>query len=208
MILYVYWPGVLAVIGTILFLAALATALVFIVGLILGLILYFGSPSPSTPLFNSLNFLLRSLPFLIPILLILPAARMLLNYNFGTNAALPVLILGGAPFFARIVEQSLKEVEEGVIQTARFMGASTLSLIFKVLLPESLPALIAGITLTGISLLGFSALATLLGSTGIEELYQLLSTDQNWIAATTILIIIALVIQYLSNMLIRMIDKR
>ena len=90
----------------------------------------------------------RSIPFLILIILLLGFTKILVGSILGPNAALPALIIGSAPFYARLAEIALREVDKGVIEAARSMGAKTSTIIFKVLIPESMPALISGITVT------------------------------------------------------------
>jgi D-methionine transport system permease protein len=111
----------------------------------------------------------RSIPFAILIIAIIPFTRFLAGTSIGTSAALVPLTLAAIPFFARIVENALNEIEKPLIEAAIVMGASTRRIVLKVLLPESLPALIAGITLTLINLIGYSAMAGLVGGGGLGK---------------------------------------
>src|SRR5699024_8411806 len=96
---------------------------------------------------------------LILILLLFPFTDLIVGTIRGPNAALPALIIGSAPFYGRLVEIALKEVDKGVIEAAKSMGAKTSTIIFRVLLPESMPALVSGLTVTGIALIGYTAMA-------------------------------------------------
>src|SRR5699024_8980473 len=94
----------------------------------------------------------RAIPFIILILLLFPVTQFIVGTIRGPNAAFPALIIGAAPFYGRLVEIALKEIDKGVIEAAQSMGASMRTIIFKVLIPESLPALVSGITVTAIAL--------------------------------------------------------
>ena len=94
----------------------------------------------------------RSIPFVILIVLLIPFTKVIVGSMIGENAALPALIIGSAPFYARMVEIGLREIDKGVIEAARSMGAKTSTIIFKVLLPESMPAIVSGITVTRLPL--------------------------------------------------------
>lgn len=101
----------------------------------------------------------RSIPFIILIVLLIPFTKTVVGTILGANAALPALIVGAAPFYARLVEIALREVDKGVIEATRSMGARLSTLVFRVLLPESSPALVSGITVTLIALVSYSAMA-------------------------------------------------
>ena len=101
----------------------------------------------------------RSIPFIILIVLLIPFTKTVVGTILGANAALPALIVGAAPFYARPVEIALREVDKGVIEATRSMGARLGTLVFRVLLPESSPALVSGITVTLIALVSYSAMA-------------------------------------------------
>ena len=101
----------------------------------------------------------RSIPFIILIVLLIPFTKTVVGTILGANAALPALIVGAAPFYARLVEIALREVDKGVIEATRSMGARLSTLVFRVLLPESSPALVSGMTVTLIALVSYSAMA-------------------------------------------------
>ena len=151
----------------------------------------------------------RSTPFIILMVAIIPVTRLLVGTSIGTNAAIVPLSIAAIPFVARIVESALKEVDYGVIEAAQAMGASPREIIIKVLIPEALPAIVLGLTLTIISLIGYSAMAGAIGGGGLGDLairygYQRFRAD---IMLITVVILIAQVqiVQstgdYLSNRL-------
>lgn len=151
----------------------------------------------------------RSTPFIILMVAIIPLTRLLVGTSIGTNAAIVPLSIAAIPFVARIVESALREVDYGVIEAAQAMGASPKEIITKVLIPEALPAIILGLTLTIISLIGYSAMAGAIGGGGLGDLairygYQRFRAD---IMLITVIILIAQVqiVQstgdYLSNRL-------
>ena len=135
----------------------------------------------------------RSTPFIILMVAIIPLTRLLVGTSIGTNAAIVPLSIAAIPFVARIVESALKEVDYGVIEAAQAMGASPRQIITNVLIPEALPAIVLGLTLTIISLIGYSAMAGAIGGGGLGDLairygYQRFRAD---IMLITVVILIA-----------------
>lgn len=135
----------------------------------------------------------RSTPFIILMVAIIPVTRLLVGTSIGTNAAIVPLSIAAIPFVARIVESALKEVDYGVIEAAQAMGASPREIITKVLIPEAMPAIVLGLTLTIISLIGYSAMAGAIGGGGLGDLairygYQRFRAD---IMLITVIILIA-----------------
>ena len=112
----------------------------------------------------------RSTPFIILLVAIIPLTRLLAGSSIGTAAAVVPLTIAAAPFVARLVETSLREVDAGLIEAAQAMGASTWQIVFKVLLPEALPGIVAGLTITLVSLTGYSAMAGAIGGGGLGDL--------------------------------------
>lgn len=154
----------------------------------------------------------RSIPFIILIILLLGFTKLLVGTILGPNAALPALVIGSAPFYARLVEIALREVDKGVVEAAKSMGAKTTTIIFKVYLPESMPALISGITVTAIALIGSTAIAGAIGAGGLGDLayvegYQSGNTDVT-LAATVCILIIVFIIQLFGDLITNKIDKR
>ena len=180
------------------FISALFTA---VLGLPLGIVLVVTSKGhllENAKLNAALSYVVnmtRSLPFIILMIFIIPFTRLVVGTSIGTNAAIVPLVVAAIPFFARIVESALLEVDGGVIEAAIAMGASPLEIITRVLIPEALPSLILGTTLTIINLLGYSAMAGAVGGGGIGDLairygYHRFQTD---VMLMTIVILIALV---------------
>ncbi|WP_082233481.1 methionine ABC transporter permease [Halobacillus massiliensis] len=201
-----------------LYMTIISVAGTFIIGLLLGLLLYLSAPGGIWQnktlnwITSSLVNIFRAIPFIILILLLFPFTDFLIGTIRGPEAALPALIIGGAPFYARLVEIALKEVDKGVIEAAKAMGAKYRTIIFKVLLPESMPALISGITVTAIALIGYTAVAGVIGAGGLGDFayffgFQRRSFDV--VAICTILIvIIVFIFQFIGDVTSRKLDKR
>lgn len=135
----------------------------------------------------------RSTPFIILMVAIIPFTRLIAGTSIGTNAAIVPLSLAAIPFVARIIESALREVDSGVIEAAQAMGASPRQIVTKVLIPEAMPSIVLGLTLTIISLIGYSAMAGAIGGGGLGDLairygYQRFRAD---IMLITVLILIA-----------------
>ena len=156
-----------------------STAFSLIMGLPLGVLLHVtdredqGGIIPK-PLLNEILSrivnILRSFPFLILMIVLMPVARFILGTTIGTRAAVVSLSIAAAPFVARVIETSLKEVDPGVVQAAKAMGSTNWQIIVKVMLPEALPSLVSGVTLTIINLIGYSAMAGTIGGGGLGDL--------------------------------------
>ena len=137
----------------------------------------------------------RSTPFIILMVAIIPFTRIIVGTSIGTNAAIVPLSIAAIPFLARVVESAIKEVDAGLIEAAQSMGASTGQIILKVLIPESMPSIVLGFTLTVISLIGYSAMAGAIGGGGLGDLairygYQRFRAD---VMLATVVILIAMV---------------
>ncbi|WP_018932513.1 methionine ABC transporter permease [Gracilibacillus lacisalsi] len=154
----------------------------------------------------------RAIPFIILILLLFPFTDFLIGTIRGWKAALPALIVGAAPFYARLVEIGLKEVDKGVVEASKAMGARIHTIIFKVLLPESMPALISGLTVTAIALIGYTAMAGVIGAGGLGNLAYLQGFQRRdfdvVLACTILIIIIVFIFQFIGDLLSKAIDKR
>jgi len=155
---------------------------------------------------------LRSFPFIILMILLFPFSRLIIGTSIGTAATVVPLSIAAAPFVARVIENALLEIDRGVIQAALAMGSSTMEIIFKVMIPEALPPLVAGITLTIINLIGYSAMAGAIGGGGLGDLairygYQRFRPDI-MIATVVILIVLVQLVQFLGNTLAARLDKR
>lgn len=152
----------------------LATVLAYVIGLPLGVILVTGEeggirPLPKT-LMRALNLIvnvLRSIPFLILMMMVIPLSRLLIGTSVGTVALIVPLVIAAFPFVARVVEGSLREMDRGMIEAAQSMGCTTFQIIRKVLLPECLPSLIVGFTTASITILSYGAMAGIIGGGGL-----------------------------------------
>lgn len=192
--------------------------LVFLLGIVLGLILYLTSNSNSKIVLifytvtTAIVNIFRAIPFIILIVLLIPFTKAIVGTMLGVQAAIPALIISAAPFYARLVEIGLREVDKGVIEAAKAMGATNFTIIRKVLIPESKPALISGITVTAIALVGSTAMAGVIGAGGLGNLAFLdgfqRSNNQVTFVATIIILIIVFTIQYLGDFIVKKVDKR
>lgn len=189
-----------------------------ILGVLLGLLLYLTS-NGSLWENKALNItvativnILRAIPFIILILLLIPFTDFLIGTIRGPNAALPALIIGSAPFYARLVEIGLREVNKGVVEAAQSMGAKTKTIIFKVLLPESMPALVSGATVTAIALIGYTAVAGVIGAGGLGDFayfHGFMRRDFDVVFVCTVLIvIIVFIFQFIGDFITNKLDKR
>ncbi len=200
------------------YMTAMSTFFTFVIGLVLGIILFLTAPKQlwANSIVNWLTGafvnIFRSIPFIILIILLIPFTKFVMDTIRGPNAALPALIIGAAPFYARMVLIALKEIDKGVIEAARSMGASTWTIIRKVLLPESKPALVSGITVTAIALVGYTAMAGIIGAGGLGTLAFLdgfqRSREDVVLMSTILILIIVFAIQFIGDRLTIKSDKR
>ncbi len=201
----VYWSKLLDLLlpalGDTIYMVILSTLFAYIIGLPLGVILVISSPGhirPNPWVERSLGTIInifRSAPFIILLVALIPFTRLLLGTTIGTTAAVVPLVISAAPFVARIVETSLKEVPYGVIEAALSMGASPWQIITKILLPESKSSLILGVAITTISVIGYTAMAGTVGGGGLGDLaiqygYNRFRTD---IMIVTVIILVLIV---------------
>ncbi len=214
----VNWEKVWSATTETLYMTAVSVVLVFFIGLILGLVLYQtqkGDTALQKILYRIISVIVnffRSVPFLILIVLLIPFTKLLLQTITGPTAGLPALVFSAAPFYARLVESSFKEIDKGVIEAAEAMGASKGQLVAKVLIPESLPTLISGITTTGISIVGYTAMAGVIGAGGLGNLAYLVGFQRNkptvTLVSTAIILVIVFFIQLIGDLLVKAVDKR
>ena len=200
------------------YMTAVATVITFILGILIGIVLFLTSDKQLWAnkivhfLTGSLVNIFRSIPFIVLIILLIPFTKFMLGTIRGANAALPALIIGAAPFYARMVLIALREIDKGVIEAARSMGAKTSTIIWKVLIPESLPALISGITVTAVALVGYTAMAGIIGAGGLGNLafldgFQRNRTDVT-LMATVLILVVVFIIQYIGDFITAKVDKR
>ena len=155
----------------------LATAVACLLGMVLGVLLVVGErdgvrplPAPVMKVLNLVINILRSVPFLILMLMVLPLSKVLVGTRVGTIASIPPLIIAAAPFVARLVEAALREVDKGVLEAAQAMGCSPVQIVWKVILPESLPSLISAVTTAFITILSYGAMAGAIGGGGLGKI--------------------------------------
>ncbi|MGG3451640.1 methionine ABC transporter permease [Domibacillus aminovorans] len=201
-----------------LYMTSISVVITFVLGLLLGLLLFLTSKGQlweNKAVYGITAVIVnvfRSIPFIILIVLLIPFTKAIIGTIIGENAALPALIIGAAPFYARMVEIALREIDKGVIEAARAMGASTSTIIRKVLIPESLPALVSGLTVTAIALVGYTAMAGVIGAGGLGNLAFLdgfqRSRNDVTLMATIVILIIVFIIQFIGDTFTRKLDKR
>ncbi|MDD2232716.1 MAG: ABC transporter permease [Sphaerochaetaceae bacterium] len=189
-----------------------STVFSLLLGLPLGILLCISSPEDQggikpmkvlNEVLGRIVNVLRSFPFLILMIVLFPLSRLLLGKSIGTAATIVPLSIAAAPFVARVIESALKEVDHGVIQAARTMGSTNAQIVFKVLIPEALPSLVSGVTLTIINLIGYSAMAGTIGGGGLGDLairygFQRWRTDV-LLAAVIVILIMVEIIQVIGN---------
>lgn len=201
-----------------LFMVAVSTAIAGAVGVPLGVVLVVTGHGhvASRPLLNQVLGIVvnaaRSTPFIILLVAIIPLTRLLVGTSIGTVAAIVPLTIAAVPFVARLAEASLREVDHGLIEAAQAMGATPLQIVLKVLAPEALPGIVAGLTITTVSLIGYSAMAGAVGGGGLGDLgirygYQRFQPE---VMAAVVVVLIVLVqgMQSLGDLLARRLNKR
>jgi D-methionine transport system permease protein len=177
-----------------------------LLGAPLGMWLFNGSPGGLNPrplsyqVLSRIVNLFRSLPFIILMILLMPLSRLIIHTSIGPEAVVIPLSIAAAPFVARIVESALREVDRGVIVAAQAMGSTNTQIMLKVLLPEALPALVSGLALTLINLIGYSAMAGAIGGGGLGDMairygYYRFRTDVT-IGAVVVLLLLVEIIQF------------
>lgn len=201
-----------------LYMTGISVLATFILGILLGLLLFLTSKGniwqnkTINVIISAFVNIFRSIPFIILIVLLIPFTKIIIGTMIGENAALPALIIGAAPFYARMVEIGLREIDKGVIEAAKSMGAKTSTIIFKVLLPESMPALVSGITVTAISLVSFTAMAGVIGAGGLGNLAYLEGFQRSrfdvTLMATIVILVIVFIIQFIGDIITTKLDKR
>ena len=199
-----------------LFMVFASSAISYLIGIPLGIILVVTDkegirpfPALQQVLGIAIN-LLRSIPFIILLIMVLPLTRAIVGTALGAKAVVPPLVIAASPYIARMVESSFKEVDAGVIEAAKSMGASTFQIIWKVLLPEAKPSLLVGAAISITTILGYSAMAGFTGGLGtiaINYGYYRYQTDM-MLLTVAILVIIVQVIQEAGMRLARVCDKR
>ncbi len=204
--------------GETLYMTFFSALFAYVLGLPLGILLVVTDKKGLRPM-PVLNAVLgwvinigRSIPFIILMVAIIPFTRAIVGKAIGPTAAIVPLVVAAAPFVARMVETSLKEIDPGVVEAARTMGATHWQIIYKVLLPESIPSLVRGGSITTITLIGYSAMAGAVGGRGLGDIairygYHRYQYDM-MIITIVLLVILVQVIQSLFSLTAKLIDKR
>ncbi|HHU69820.1 MAG TPA: ABC transporter permease [Thermoanaerobacterales bacterium] len=166
---------------------------------------------PINRIFGTIVNVLRSIPFIILLFLLIPFTRLLVGKAIGTTASIVPLSIAAVPFMARLTETALREVDKGIIEAAQSMGASPIQIIKKVLIPESLPSIVSGITITIINLVGYSAMAGAMGGGGLGDLavrygYQRFKLDI-MLYTVIVLVVIVQLIQAVGDFIVKQISK-
>ena len=201
-----------------LYLTFISTVIAYIIGLPLGVLLCVTDTNGIHPI-KWLNKLIgivvnifRSIPFIILMVAMLPVAKFIVGTSLGNGAMIVMLVIAASPYIARMVESSIKEVNGGVIEAAKAMGASSFQIVYKVLIPEALPSLLVGAVISTVTVLGYSAMAATIGGGGLGAIaivwgHQRLKYDIVWFCVIATVIIVQ-VIQELGMYLAKKIDKR
>ncbi|SHM15633.1 D-methionine transport system permease protein [Caldanaerovirga acetigignens] len=199
------------------YMVAVSVLIASIFGIPLGVLLYStdrGRILENSPLNKALGTIVnifRSIPFVILLIMLIPFTRWLVGKSIGTTAAIVPLSVAAIPFMGRLTETALREVDRGVIEAAQAMGASPFQVITKVLIPEALPSIAAGITITAINLVGYSAMAGVIGGGGLGDLavrygYQRFMLDI-MLYTVAILVIMVQLIQVLGDLVVKSLSK-
>ncbi|WP_435947405.1 methionine ABC transporter permease [Dryocola sp. BD586] len=212
------WPLLLD--GTLdtLYMVGLAALFTVIIGLPLGVLLFITRrdgvlPAPrANQIIGSIVNVGRSLPFIVLLIALIPFTRIIVGTTLGSTAAVVPITIGAFPFFARVVESALDEVDKGRIEAILSMGGNAWHVISKVLLPEALPAMLAGITLTVVMLIGFSSMAGVIGGGGLGDLairygYQRFN-NQVMVGTVVILVVMVQIVQMTGDRLVRRLAHR
>lgn len=204
--------------GTTLYMTLASTVFAYIIGLPLGVLLVVTAKNglkPNAFLYKILDFIVnivRSVPFLILLMLLIPFTRFIVGKSYGPTATVVPLTMAAAPFIARLVESSLLEVDHGVIEAAQSMGAGTGAIVWKVLLAEARTSLISGATIALGTILGYSAMAGVVGGGGLGDVairYGYYRYQAGIMIVTVILLVLLVqIMQYAGTKLARKLDKR
>lgn len=201
------------------YVTVISTALAIVIGLPLGVLLVAGDKNGVLPLpkwlmsvLNVIINLLRSIPFLILMIMVFPLSRLIVGTTVGTNALIVPLVIAAFPFIARLVESSLREVNPNIIEAAQSMGATPIQIICKVMIPESIPSLISNATIAITTILGYSAMSGIIGGGGLGKIainygyyrYKYLTM----VVAVVLLIIMVQIFQSIGTKLATKCDRR
>jgi D-methionine transport system permease protein len=194
-----YLPDFWYALGQTLYMTALAGTLVISLGIALGLLLYLSAPNswrPHAALYHTVNTVVnigRSIPFIIMIVILIPVTRMIVGTPLGPAAALVPLTIGFTPFFSRLIESNLRELDQGRIEAARVIGVTTPQFIFRILLPESLSGIIGSSTIILVGLVEGTAVAGAIGAGGVGD-FALTYGYQRWYTELIFIAVLAMVL--------------
>ena len=206
-----------ATIDTLLMLGG-SLVLTVILGVPLGVLLYLSGKGrlAANPVLNAglslIVNVLRSVPFIILLIVMLPVTVLLVGTSLGVAGAIPPLVVGAAPFYARLVETALREVDKGVVEATQAMGGSTFQIVTRALLPEAMPGIIAGATVTAIALVSYTAMAGVVGAGGLGDLavrfgYQRFQTDV-MVVTVVLLLVLVQILQMIGDRLVAKVSHR
>ena len=195
-----------------------STIIALLIGLPLGIILTNTRPgglNESAKVYSILDGIinvLRSFPFVILMIVVFPLSRLIVGKSYGTAAMIIPLSLSAAPFVARLMEGYFIQVDSGIIEAAKSMGSTNKEIIFKVLIPEAMPMVVSGITMTLINVIGYSAMAGVMGGGGLGDVANRYGYQRNeplilW-SAVVVIIILVQIVQFIGNKIAENIDKR
>ena len=212
-------PGMPTALWETFYVTVLSTALSLLIGLPLGVLLVTGEKNGVLPLpawlmhvLNAVINLLRSIPFLILMIMVLPLSRAIIGTAVGTTATIVPLVAAAFPFVARLVESSLRELDSNIIEAAQSMGATPSQIIWKVMIPESIPSLIQNVTIALTNILGYSAMSGIIGGGGLGKI----AIDYGYyrykylvmLAAVVLLVLLVQILQTIGTKLAIRCDKR
>ncbi|WP_269513797.1 methionine ABC transporter permease [Brevundimonas subvibrioides] len=212
------WPEIARATRDTLLMLFGAMALTVVFGIPLGVLLYLSGKGrlAANPVLNGLLSLvvniLRSVPFIILLIVMLPVTVILVGTSLGVAGAIPPLVVGAAPFYARLVETALREVDKGVVEATQAMGGSTWQIVTRALLPEAMPGIIAGGTVTAIALVSYTAMAGVVGAGGLGDLairfgYQRFQTDV-MVVTVVLLLLLVQILQMIGDAIVARVSHR
>ncbi len=212
------WPEIARATRDTLLMLFGSMALTVVFGLPLGVLLYLSGKGrlAANPVLNTVLSLivniLRSVPFIILLIVMLPVTVLLVGTSLGVAGAIPPLVVGAAPFYARLVETALREVDKGVVEATQAMGGSTFQIVTRALLPEALPGIIAGATVTAIALVSYTAMAGVVGAGGLGDLairfgYQRFQTDV-MVVTVVLLLVLVQILQMIGDAVVARVSHR
>jgi len=212
------WPEISRATRDTLLMLGGSMVLTVVFGIPLGVLLYLSGKGrlAANPLLNSLLSLivniLRSVPFIILLIVMLPVTVLLVGTSLGVAGAIPPLVVGAAPFYARLVETALREVDKGVVEATQAMGGTTWQIVTRALLPEAMPGILAGATVTAIALVSYTAMAGVVGAGGLGDLairfgYQRFQTDV-MVVTVVLLLLLVQILQMLGDRLVASVSHR